>query len=144
MKNTIFTLAVCALTITGAVAAEFVRPQLVCGKDAQFFRKAAKLPEDFNRKPTEETSVKADCDKNNLYFSHLSRKILNNTFYDICNHFGRRIKSLCFGYSSTHDTFFLLSALFFTGSFVNNFPFPRIMRKCCSFCFPAYITSLWQ
>lgn len=69
MKNTIFTLAVCALTITGAVAAEFVRPQLVCGKDAQFFRKAAKLPEDFNRKPTEETSVKADCDKNNLYFS---------------------------------------------------------------------------
>ena len=65
MKKTI--VAVCAIAMLGVSAAEFVRPQLVCGKDAENFRKIAKLPEDFNRKPIESTTVKASYDKNNLY-----------------------------------------------------------------------------
>lgn len=65
MKKSI--VAVCAVAMLSVSAAEFVRPQLFCGKDAENFRKIARLPEDFNRKPIENTTVKATCDKNNLY-----------------------------------------------------------------------------
>jgi hypothetical protein len=65
MKKSI--VAVCAVAMLGVSAAEFVRPQLFCGKGAENFRKLAKLPEDFNRKPIESTAVKASYDKDNLY-----------------------------------------------------------------------------
>lgn len=69
MKKNLILTALFTIAALSAAAAEFVRPQLVCGKDAQFFRMAAKEAIHFNRKPIESTSVKADCDKNNLYLT---------------------------------------------------------------------------
>lgn len=68
-KSIIFfaVLTVSAFTVT---AAEIIRPQLICGGDAQHFR--AMVNNDasfFNRKPIEAGAVKADCDRNNLYFT---------------------------------------------------------------------------
>ena len=69
MKKSLIVIALSTVAAFSAVAAEFVRPQLVCGKDAQFFRMVAKEILHFNRKPLEAASVKADCDKNNLYLT---------------------------------------------------------------------------
>ncbi|MBO7328273.1 MAG: hypothetical protein J6W00_05815 [Lentisphaeria bacterium] len=69
MKKSI--VAICTVAMLGVSASEFIRPQLVCGKGSENFRKVAKLPEDFNRKPIESTSVKASYDKDNLYLEFI-------------------------------------------------------------------------
>ena len=69
MKKTIITAITCAVYCFGAAAVEFIRPQLVCGSDGEFFRTVASTPDLFNRKPIESTLVKASYDKNNLYLT---------------------------------------------------------------------------
>ncbi|MBR2625544.1 MAG: hypothetical protein IKD23_03995 [Lentisphaeria bacterium] len=69
MKKIIVSTIFAAVLANSAAALEIIRPQLVCGGEAQYFRKEAGCPDDFNRKPIEATAVTADCDRDNLYLT---------------------------------------------------------------------------